>query len=393
MAQNLIKIIPVIFVFFINIIAVYGYEELYIKAKSGIIVDDKTGKVLWSKRPDKKRYPASTLKIMTGHLMIKHVNMHKMITAPEDVRTIGEKSLYLQPGEQMRAREFLYAVLVCSANDAAHTVAKHISGSIPRFAALMNKEARRIGCTNTHFTNPHGLNDKNCTTTARDLALIAREAMKNRLFRDVVNTSFYKLDRPSGKGRLNFRSRNKFIRKDKEAIGIKTGYTRPAGPCFVGCKEKKGIRLINVILKGKNTVWDDNKAMFDWAFRNHRWFRVGKKGKKISEAELKSGMNPRVNYALSKDVYCVFRKGEKCTAKVRYELFEDLEAPIKKGQKIGYAKFKDASGFRQKIPLLALESVSRDRLSAKLLLGDKRVVSGFMFALVIGSCALLFYKS
>ncbi len=151
----------------------FGYD---VSAKSAIIIDAGSGKVLWSKNAESSMFPASTTKIMTALLLIEHCKMTDMITAPADIEKVKEASMHLKPGEQVSVHDMLYALMLRSANDGCYAVATHISGSVEEFSKLMNLRARQAGCTHTHFHNPNGLNDRDHTTTAHDLALMGRAA-------------------------------------------------------------------------------------------------------------------------------------------------------------------------------------------------------------------------
>ena len=149
-------------------------EAWDVSAKSAVAIVASSGKVLWSKNANASMYPASTTKIMTGLLLVEKCLPSDIITAPPDIETVKEATMHLKPGEKITAHDMLYALMLRSANDGAYATAIHISGSVSAFAKLMNERARQIGCTNTHFNNPNGLNDILHTTTAHDLALMAR---------------------------------------------------------------------------------------------------------------------------------------------------------------------------------------------------------------------------
>ena len=131
-------------------------SALDVSAKTAIVIDASSGKVLWSKNPESSMYPASTTKIMTGLLLVEHCKPNDIITAPYDIETIKEASMHLKPGERVTAHDMLYAIMLRSANDGCYAIAKHISGSVEAFAKLMNERARQVGCSNTHFVNPNG---------------------------------------------------------------------------------------------------------------------------------------------------------------------------------------------------------------------------------------------
>ncbi len=224
-----------------------------VTADSAIILDAQSGKVLWGKDMETARFPASTTKIMTALLLIEHCRPDEVITAPPGVDKVEGASLHLVPGEQVTAGEMLYALLLRSANDACVAVADHISGSVPAFCQLMNQRAVQIGCTNTHFDNPNGLNDDKHTISAHDLALVARTAMQYQEFRAVVGIRKHVILRSINQQDRTLVSKNKYLSMDPTADGIKTGWTREAGQCYVGSATRNGYRIITVMLHG--TDW------------------------------------------------------------------------------------------------------------------------------------------
>ena len=165
-------------------------EQLY--AKSAILIEATTGKIIFEKNADQMMYPASTTKILTVFLGIIKGNLESEVTATAESVNLpyGSSSIPLEIGETINFKDLLYATMIRSGNDGANLIAETVAGSIPAFVDAMNQAATMIGCTGTHFTNPSGLDDINHYTTAHDMALIAREAMQNDLFRDIVST-FY----------------------------------------------------------------------------------------------------------------------------------------------------------------------------------------------------------
>ena len=208
---------------------IFGFA-MDISAKSAIIIDAGSGKVLWERDADVLRYPASTTKIMTGMLLLERCLPDDLITAPVGIDKVPPSSMHLKPNEQVSAKDMLYALMLRSANDGAVAVADHVSGSIPAFAELMNERAREIGCRSTHFHNPNGLNDPEHVTTARDLAMIAREAMKYEAFREVVRTRKYQIQRTINQKDLFMVTRNRWLYKDSTADGKLLAESAPLAP-------------------------------------------------------------------------------------------------------------------------------------------------------------------
>ncbi|MHB8637632.1 MAG: D-alanyl-D-alanine carboxypeptidase family protein, partial [Fimbriimonadaceae bacterium] len=239
--------------------------KLNVSAPSAVIISAETGQVLWSKDAETPRFPASTTKIMTALLLIEHCKPDDVITAPKGITEVKGSSMHLQDGEQVTAHDMLYALLLRSANDGCVAVADHIAGSVPAFAAMMNARAKELGCAHTHFHNANGLNDPDHTICAHDLALIAREAMTYPVFREVVRQYKYKITRSINQEDTVMVSHNKWLRKDPTADGIKTGWTIPAGHCYVGSATRNGFRVITVVMHSEH--WQlDHQKMLHWAY-------------------------------------------------------------------------------------------------------------------------------
>jgi len=331
-----------------------------IKAKSAIIMDAKTGKVLWARDEHTPRYPASTTKIMTSLLLIEHSPLDEVIVAPKDVTKVRESSMHLKPGEKVTARDMLYAMMLRSANDGCYAVATHIAGSVPAFAQMMNERAKQIGCLNTHFNNPNGLNDKLHLTSAYDLALIGREAMKNPIFEEVVDTPKRVIARSINQKDTVMKTRNKWLLKDPSADGIKTGYTNPAGFCYVGSATRNGYRVITALLKSPQ--WQkDHQQMLDWAFKNYERQPLLDPSQPVAKASVAGGAIPIIDVVPVAPVDTILRKTTIARAPghmaVEPQIDPNLVAPIARGQKVGHVVVRDAEGFEQSVDLVALEDV------------------------------------
>ncbi len=297
-------------------------------------MDADSGRVLASKNPDLQRPPASTTKIMTGLLLVEHCAPDDVIVAPLHVEDTKESSMHLEPGERVTAKNMLYALMLRSANDGCHAVAVHIAGSDAKFATMMNERAKQLGCLNTHFANPHGLNDPRHLTTARDLALIAREAMKHPRFAEAVHTEKKVIERSMNLEDRLMVNRDKWLRDDPRAIGIKTGWTIPAGHCFVGCARDGRMTVITVILDSPDWV-ADQKTLVDWSFMNFAPERVFRKGDFVTEATFADATKPHQRLYSSEDVWTIApKKGGFDVGKGTLDL-TITKAPVKAGTVVG----------------------------------------------------------
>ncbi len=255
-------------------------DQLY--AASAILIEASSGNVIFEKNADAVMYPASTTKIMTVMLGIMCGDLEETVTASSTAVDIPDdaSNMDLREGEEINFLDLLYGTMLRSANEGANLIAETVSGSISAFVDLMNEYAQLIGCTSTHFANPDGYHDDNHYSTARDLAMITREAMKDETFRKIVSTVTYTLPR-SNKQRSRTLSttarilipstesnENKYYYPD--AIGVKTGSTSRAGYCFVGAAERDGVELISVVLfTGNRARWADTIKMMDYGFSQY----------------------------------------------------------------------------------------------------------------------------
>ncbi|MDR1774362.1 MAG: D-alanyl-D-alanine carboxypeptidase [Clostridioides sp.] len=257
-----------------------------IVATSAFLIDYNTGRVLYAKNADKKIYPASTTKMWTAYNVLKNVKDLDTVIKIEDLPAIDGSSMYLTNGEQFTIKQLLQALLIHSSNDAAFVLARYVGGGdVTKFIDMMNAEAKSIGCSNTHFNNPHGLPDENHYTTAHDMALMARVAMSNSIFREIVKTEFISFAATKEYPYVRyFANTNKFL-SSKETMnykgkqvpmkygivdGIKTGYTDAAGKCLLTSATKDNRRVICAVFQSTNEgVYLDSRTLLDYGLDNY----------------------------------------------------------------------------------------------------------------------------
>lgn len=249
-----------------------------IEAQAGIVLDFNTGAILYAKNIDERLYPASITKIMTTLLACENCQMDAVVTTSENaVYGISEDSskAYLEVGEELTMTQMLMAVMLQSANDAAYAVAEHTSGSMKKFVEAMNTRARQIGCTNTHFNNPHGLHASNHYTTARDMAMIMRTAWRNARFRAFAGKVTYEIPPTNKTTETRYYLNNHKMMKTETyeysgVLGGKTGYTDQAGNTLVTVAKQGSMTLVAVILNGVNGAYGDTANLLDYAFQNFK---------------------------------------------------------------------------------------------------------------------------
>ncbi len=236
-----------------------------LSAQSAILIEADSGRVVCEKQGDLKLPMASTTKIMTALVALELASSDTLITVSPQAVGVEGSSVYLTEGEKLTLEALLYALLLESANDAAAAIAIGLCGSVEAFAEKMNQKASELGLQKTHFTNPHGLHDENHYTTARELAIIARYALQDPLFRTIVATRKATIPHATPSNVRLLINHNKLLRLYDGCIGIKTGFTRDSGRCLVSAAERDGVTLIAVTLRAPND-WDDHISLFDYGF-------------------------------------------------------------------------------------------------------------------------------
>ncbi|SKB59305.1 D-alanyl-D-alanine carboxypeptidase (penicillin-binding protein 5/6) [Acetoanaerobium noterae] len=321
-----------------------------ISAEAAILIEIDSGEILYEKNANAPMYPASTTKIMTALLALEHLNLEDKITVPEDMGPADGSAMYLLPGEVFTVRELLDGLLVKSANDAAVLLARTISGDIQSFATLMNQRAKDIGCTNTSFANPNGLHDPSHTISAHDMALIAREAMKNATFRELVSQVNVTLDEtPQTPEKRYFRNTNRFLWSTSKIIynneyipikyevvdGIKTGYTGEAGNCLVSSGKKNNIRVISVVFKASGyDVYRDSRLLLDYGFDNFEKKTLIKKDTVLGSQPINYSSQGSLEYGTKEDFVVPYLKSSLPVYNTKIML-NDLKLPISKGDIVG----------------------------------------------------------
>ena len=230
-----------------------------VSARRGIVLDGTTGRVLWERAADERSLIASTTKIMTALVVCRQCNVLDRVRIPKEAVGIEGSSIYLKEGEVLTVQELLYGLMLHSGNDAATALAIYCGGTVEGFAELMNDKARELGMEGTHFSNPHGLDAPDHYSTARDLAILARYAMCDPIFRQTVSTRQVKI------GERYLTNHNKLLWRVEGANGVKTGYTKAAGRLLVSGAERNGRQLIAVTVDAPDD-WNDHAALLEEGF-------------------------------------------------------------------------------------------------------------------------------
>jgi len=298
MKRVLTLVLAIVVLFQFNPLIAKASTAPELKAESAVLMEAKSGKVLYEKELHKQIYPASTTKILTAILVLENLDLDDTVTVGDEIKHIGLDSSAsgLKIGETMSARDLMWALLLPSGNDAAYTaavtVARKKSGdasmgiqeSLSYFADMMNKKAAELGAKDTHFVNPDGYHDENHYTSAYDIALFSREAMKYDLFNEIVKTRVLETTAPDGEHRL-WVNRNELVNQYGKyyyqfATGIKTGHTSYSGFCLAASASKSGMDLIAVVMKepDEESRWLDTTALFEYGFNSFKEHTLFEKG-------------------------------------------------------------------------------------------------------------------
>ena len=217
-----------------------------VSAVSAVLMDTESGRVLYEKNAHEKLPIASTTKMMTALVIREQLGLKDKVVISPEAASVGEQEIWLEPGETLTVKDLLYALMIQSANDAAYALAQYTTGSIQSFARLMNKQAEKIGLRESHFTNPHGLDEPGHYSTAYDLAVMGRNLLKDPVLAKIVATRKYDIQWPGHPYPRTALNHNEILDKYAGATGVKTGYTLKAGWCLVASASREGKSLIEI---------------------------------------------------------------------------------------------------------------------------------------------------
>ncbi|MCJ7855844.1 D-alanyl-D-alanine carboxypeptidase [Lachnospiraceae bacterium NSJ-143] len=361
-----------------------------IYAEAAVLLEEGTGKILYSKNADKKMYPASTTKIMTSMIFLEYFNKDDVIEVGTEVREVSLDSSKAGHvvGESITAENLVRGLIIPSGNDSAVVAACAVARKIENnnslgldeceriFSGLMNKKAEELGCTGTHFTNPHGYHDDDHYTTASDMAKIASEGMKNELIKQIVSERSFQGNGMGSQSQnglktqdYDWKSHNLLITNSEYgyeyANGVKTGFTDEAGDSVVASAEKDGVKLIAVIYNSEDpNRWLDAKNLFEYGFNNFGYFTLNKANDAVYSAELvynKADGGNTLDLVIKDDIVLFLPKTEVGTISTEIKVTNDellytkddksddktsvtLKAPIAKDTNIGTVSYKTADG-------------------------------------------------
>ena len=351
------KVICFILVFVITVCAFplsASADEFACYAEAYVLMCANNGEVLLSDNADERLPMASTTKVMTALLTLEEAGKdNRVVTFTEEMTAEGS-SMYLQVGEKVTLYDLAVGMLMQSGNDAANAAAIAIAGSIEAFADLMNKRAEKLGMENTRFVTPSGLDDDEHYSTAYDMALLLRAAMKNESFRDITSRTSMTVDfvEPSDK-QVTYPNHNKLLKLYDGCIGGKTGYTSTAGRCLVSAAERDSLRLIAVTLDDGDD-WNDHMDMFDYGFSHYTAVTTGRFEYTV---DVVGGVRDTVRL-VSRDENTVVCEREKADdVRVKSFIPPFIYAPITKEDKVGKVVYYSGKEILNELSLYPAEDI------------------------------------
>ena len=342
-------------------------EELNLNAKTAVIMDAESGKILYEKSKDQKMPNASTTKILTCLYILKHCDLDQMAEVSKNAEMQPKVRLGVREGEKYKVKDLLYGLMLESYNDCAVVLAEHAEGSVEKFEKRMNQMAEDLGTSNTHFVTPNGLDgiDKKGRheTTAQDLAKIMARCIKDQQFLEITQTKQYTFTDGSRKRRFTCNNHNALLSSMQGVISGKTGYTSKAGYCYVGAVKQKNMTMtFSVLASGwpphKTYKWKDVRKLVQYATDHYERRKIIADTSKIKEINIKNGLKEKVLLKTGnpKAAFLV-----KKTDKIKIEsiLPSFIDAPVKKGQKVGEIKYLINGKSQKSVPIYAKQSVKQ----------------------------------
>lgn len=326
-----------------------------INALAGLVMDAKSGRVLYEKNGYSRRSMASTTKIMTAIMAIEKGNLDDVVTVSQKAANTYGSDISLRTGEKLTLRELLYGLLLASGNDAAVAIAEHIGGSVEGFNELMNEKAKELGCKNTNFKSPHGLDLPDHYTTAYELALITRYALKNPTFAKIVSTKNMNIT-----GR-NLYNTNELLGYYPGVNGVKTGYTGQAGRCLVSSATRNNMQVISVVLGSptRDARAQSSRALLDYTFNNYKPYTLVQEGKLMGQMAVIRGIKKYMPIAAVDSIIMPLSEEEAGQIQTQVTFPDSMPAPINADLEVGSVKFYINGKLLAEASLKTTENVRR----------------------------------
>lgn len=334
-------------------------------AKSAILLEMNTGKILYEKNSHEKLAPASMTKIMSMLLIIEaieegHLSWNEMITVSERASSMGGSQILLETGEQMSVEDLFKGVAVASGNDAVVALSEAVAGTVEDFVNMMNEKVKELGLTDTNFKNPHGLDDANHYSSAYDMAFIARELVKHE--KVLEYTGIYEDYLRKGTDReFWLTNTNKLTRFKAGVDGLKTGYTSEAGYCLTATMKKDNMRLISTIMGEESSTVRNSEisALLDYGYAKYKMVEIINQSTVVSNEEVEKGKQKYVEVIPKESSVIVTEKTNKI-GEISYEVeIDKIVSPIKVGDTVGKLIIKSDNEVIDEVELTVKEDIAK----------------------------------
>lgn len=332
-----------------------------VPAKSYILMESSTGKVLEEQNSDEQMAPASVTKIMVMLLLMEQIDagvisFDDMVTTSENAASMGGSQIWLEIGEEMSVNDLLKATAVNSANDAAVSLGEYIGGSEENFVTMMNEKANELGMINTVFKNASGLDAEGHLSTARDIAIMSSELLKHE---EITKYTSIWMDTLRG-GETELTNTNKLVRYYDGCTGLKTGTTDEAGSCISATATKEGMTLIAVTMGSETSAdrFSAARALLDYGFNTYCLFTPEIKFDDVPEIRVVNGEKSSLEVDLPASNSVVVPKAEQAAIEYSVEVMQDIEAPIEQGNQVGTIIFTLNGDTIEEYPITAAEDIN-----------------------------------
>ncbi len=360
--------------------------------EAAIVVDARSGEVLLADGADERHQIASTTKLMTALLLLERARLDAVFRAPRYEADAVESQIGLKTGERMRVRDLLAALLLESANDAAATIAVNVSGSRRAFVRDMNARARALGLRSTRYQNPIGFDSSRNRSSARDLATLARVLLRDRTFAGIVDRRAARLR--SGTRRRVVRNRNSLVLNESFVAGVKTGHTLRAGFVLVGAAERRGARVVSVVLGAPTEAARDQStlALLRWGLDQFRRVRLVRDGRPVTMLPVDGRDGERVGLETTEAVTVTARRGRRPALRVQAP--EEVQGPLPPGRRVGSLEVRDGGRVLRTAPLVTAAAVAAPEPLADLRSpAGLAAVSGAVLLAILGGATLVRVRS
>lgn len=336
-------------------------KDLKLHSRAALLLDAETNRVLYEENGFERMAMASTTKIMTCIVTLENGDLNDVVTISSYAARQPDVKLNIRTGEQYYLKDLLYSLMLESHNDVAVSIAEHLGGSVEGFATMMNDKARQLGCKDTNFVTPNGLDAEGHYTTAKDLAVIASYAIHKEDFVKITNTSSHIFRELVNQRSFAVSNKNRFLYMMDGAIGMKTGFTNNAGYCFVGAVKKTDRTLISVVLgcgwpPKKTLKWTDTKELMNYGVDHFEKKQIFRKDE-LSPLPVEDGKQKLVNLKMEGDMRILL--GPEETVEIEYDLPSVLTAPLRSGTIAGYAKYYINKELYNEIPILITDDIEK----------------------------------